>query len=178
MTRVFSAVEIESDDVLDELERVRDVLNHDFNTVSRKKMHITLEFFSDLQDAEVEEVRKAMASVNKERFEADVKGIGCFPSWNYIRVVWAGISSPHLHQLQEDISNHDIKSRNRDFKPHITLFRVEDIDREVKQKLKRAMRDYDSHDFGKFEISKVKLYQSEMTPEGSNYHVIDSKELE
>ncbi len=178
MTRVFSAVEIEEETVRNELCRVRDSLNHDFSPVPERKMHLTLEFFEDIESREINELRKTMDKVDIESFNMEVKGVGCFPSWDYIRVVWAGVESDEIHQLHRQISDHGVKSQDHDFQPHITLFRVRDIDSKTRKKLKRAMRDHQSLGFGSSPVSKVKLFRSEMTAEGSRYHEIHSRKLD
>jgi 2'-5' RNA ligase len=178
MTRVFSAVEIEDDSVLDELERVRDLLDHDFSPVPREKMHITLQFFPDLSDEQLDSVKKALKDVEMEEFEIQVRGVGAFPSHEYIRVVWAGAEEKKLRELREQVVYHPVEDQDREFKPHVTLFRVENIQREQKRKLRRALRDFSDHVFGTQNVESVKLFESKMTENGSEYHVIEEKQLD
>ncbi|MFB6147672.1 MAG: RNA 2',3'-cyclic phosphodiesterase, partial [Candidatus Nanohaloarchaea archaeon] len=126
--RVFSAVDIENGELLDELERVRDRLDLGFNTVPGKKMHITLQFFEDLDQAELEKVEEALESIQVEPFTAELAGVGAFPSRDYIRVVWAGAESEKLHDLHAEASRHGIPENNEhEFQPHVTLARVKEV---------------------------------------------------
>ncbi|MFB6147279.1 MAG: RNA 2',3'-cyclic phosphodiesterase, partial [Candidatus Nanohaloarchaea archaeon] len=93
MARVFSAIDVEDENLLQELAEVRDRLDLGFSTVPGEKMHITLQFFEDIDEDEIEEVKRAMDRIEIDPFEVELKGIGCFPSRDYIRVVWAGLEN-------------------------------------------------------------------------------------
>lgn len=179
MARVFSAVDIDEEDVKGELEEVRDRLDLGFRPVSKHKMHITLQFFRDIGSPEIERLKRAMDGIEKERFEAEVKGIGCFPSQDYIRVVWAGVENEgEFHSLYSQLSRHDIESDNdHSFKPHITLMRVKDISRNEKKKLRRTVREFENHSFGTLNVSEVKLYRSDLKEGGSEYSKLYSRSL-
>jgi len=178
MTRVFTAVDIEDQQVLDELEYIRNTLNMNFNPVSRRKMHITLEFFKHLENSEIEQLRRHILNAELESFEAELKGVGAFPSKEYIRVVWAGVESDNFHQLQKYVSSHDLESDNsHEFKPHVTLFRVEDLSRKKKRKLMKGLEDHESHGFGKIEVNSVKIFESRLNEEGSDYRILEEIEF-
>ena len=177
MARVFSAVDIEDKKLLNRLEDIRETLNLGFNPVKKEKMHITLEFFEDINEEELEEVEKAMSEVEIESFDADVKGIGVFPSKEYIRVVWAGLESAKFQDLYKEVSNHPVESSNdHDFRPHITLMRVKSPSKEQKKKLKRTIREFENKEFGKLNVDNCKLFESHL--DGKNkYRLLHKKEL-
>lgn len=177
MARVFSAVDIEDEKLLDRLEEIRETLNLGFNPVEREKMHITLEFFEDINEDEIELVKQAIDNIELDSFTANVKDVGVFPSEDYIRVVWAGVESDKFQELYTQVSDHEVESDNdHEFTPHITLMRVRSPSREQKKKLKRTIREFDNHEFGKLEVNEVKLFESYLNGE-TKYKEIHKKEL-
>lgn len=178
MARVFSAVDINDEEMLDELSRIQRKLDLGFKLVPPEKMHITLEFFKDIDQEEIEELKQAMKKIELEPFELEVEGIGAFPSKDYIRVVWAGAENSKMHELYEQVSNHSLESSNdHDFVPHITLMRVENVSSSDKRKLKRMISDHRQHRFGRTTVSKVELFESRLTGKGSEYRKLYSEQL-
>ncbi len=179
MARVFSAIDIEGEELLEELEEVRDRLDLGFRPVEQEKMHVTLQFFQDIDEEEVEEVKKAMDRVSKKPFKAEVSGVGVFPSKDYIRVVWAGVEKNDLSDIHEQVSEHGVEEDNdHDFKPHVTLMRVESLSREEKRKLRKMLDEFEKHKFGELTVDSIRLYRSELEGEnGAEHHMIHEKEL-
>lgn len=179
MARVFSAIDVGGENLKDELENVRDRLDLGFNPVSKHRMHITLQFFRDVDTEEIVKLEEAMDELDQDGFSEKVRGVGCFPSREHIRVVWAGLENEErIEKLHRQISRHDvIPDNSHRFKPHITLMRVRDIEREEKKKLRRTIREFQDHIFGELEINSVKLYRSELSGGGSRYRELHRKEL-
>lgn len=178
MARVFSAVDIEDDRVLDRLEKIRDTLDLGFSPVNREKMHITLEFFEDISEEEISMVQKALDNIGQESFNMEIEGLGAFPSEDYIRVIWAGINSGKIFDLQKQAGVHSVSSDNRhEFKPHITLMRVEDISRKKKSRLKTAIDQHRDEEIGEVTVDQIKLFESQMTHSGSKYQEISTHKL-
>ena len=178
MARVFSAINIEDDELLDRLEKIRDTVDLGFSPVPRDKMHITLEFFEDITKDEISKIQKALENVEQEPFSMEINGLGAFPSEDYIRVVWAGINSHEIFNLQKQAGLHDVSSDNKhEFKPHVTLMRVEDISGRKKKKLKRMIEEHSDESLGQVSVDAVKLFESRMTGKGSKYREISSHKL-
>lgn len=176
--RIFSAVNIENEELISELERVRDIIDLGFNTVPGDKMHITLQFFEDLQGVELEEVKDAVEAVSMQPFTAEIRGIGTFPSKDYIRVVWAGAESEKFEELHQQVSSHPIKENNdHDFHPHVTLARVKNVSPSKKRKLQKILEEFSKHRFGTLKVDNVKLFKSQLTSNGSQYELIHEEEL-
>lgn len=179
MPRVFSAVRITEKELLEELEQVRDRMDLGFNPVETEKMHVTLEFFENVSEEELKNLKRAIRNVDFEPFRASVKGLGAFPSVDHIRVVWAGFDDERsFHQLNQQVSDHNVDNDNSNsFKPHITLLRVRNVSGERKRKLQRTLREFQLHEFGEAKVDKVKLYRSELGNGGTNYTVLEEKKL-
>lgn len=178
MARVFSAVDITSEELLDQLESTRDLLDLGFKPVPGEKMHITLEFFEDINREEVDALKHAMNQISLDDFKLEVRGVGAFPSKDYIRVVWAGAENRKMHQLYSEVSDHSVESsNNHDFAPHITLMRVENVSKGDKRKLRKALDEHQEHRFGEATVDAVKLFESKLTGNGSNYNELYRKRL-
>ncbi len=178
MARVFSAVDIEDEPLLQDLEHVRDALDLGFNPVERKKMHITLEFFEDIGEHEIEQLKDALRSTDIQPFTAEVKSVGVFPSEDYIRVIWAGVESGKMYELYDQVSRHEIEtSNNHEFTPHVTLMRVKNLSPGKKRKLQKSLREFQDHSFGTLTVDSVKLFESRLTGKGSQYDVLHEEEL-
>lgn len=179
MVRIFSAIEIDDDELLKELSYVRDTINLGFKPVETSKMHITLEFFSDISRQGVEEYKKQLGSTELGGFASEIRGVSSFPSQDHIRVVWAGLADEKkVRELYKIISHHDLESSNKhNFKPHITLLRVENTNKRRKKRLKTNIREFQDYRFGELDISKIKLFESKITNEGSKYNLLEEFKL-
>lgn len=179
MARVFSAVDIDNQELKDELERVRDKLDLGFRPVSKHKMHITLQFFRDVDEEEIEKLKDAMGRVDTDPLKEEVKGVGCFPSREHIRVVWAGLKDEQkIRDMYEQLTRHEVVPDNEHhFKPHITMLRVKNVSREEKKKLQRTVREFEGHRFGRINVDKIQLFRSELKEGGSRYTELYRKEL-
>jgi len=178
MARVFTAVDIDEQKLLSELTEIRDRLDLGFKPVKPQKMHITFEFFSDLTPHQINKVRSAIDQVTLEPFKAQIRGIDTFPSNDYIRVVWAGAHSEKFAELYNQVSDHEVKPDNgHDFVPHITLLRAENLDPDRKRKLKKMIDEFEDHYFGSFEVNRLKLFESKLKPNGSQYQELYVKDL-
>ncbi|MFB6159038.1 MAG: RNA 2',3'-cyclic phosphodiesterase [Candidatus Nanohalobium sp.] len=176
--RAFTAVDVEDDKLLKQLVEIREELNHGFNPVPREKMHLTLQFFQDLQEEDVDELVSAMKDVSTGPFSADVKGVGVFPSRRNVRVVWAGVKSDELHELKRQVSDHRVDADNRyDFKPHITLARVNRISRSDRKSFRKGLERRENSFFGELSVEKVKLFESVQTGDGTSYRVLEGVHL-
>ncbi len=173
MTRVFTAVDIENEKILNELKYIRNTLDMNFNAVHEEKMHITLQFFKDLNDTQIDQLEQHLSKIDMDSFKARIKGVGAFPSKEHIRVVWAGAESDKLRELYRKSSNHKLSSDNdHDFKPHITLFRVQNLSSNRKRKLKKGMKDYRDYSFGEITVNSVKIFESRLNGQGSEYRTL------
>lgn len=176
--RVFTAIDIEEKEALKELEKIRNRLNLGFNPVKTEKMHITLEFFQNLDKDETNSLKNHLDNLKFKKFDLKIKNIGCFPSKDYIRVVWAGIESKDIYDLYNLASNHSLESDNQhDFHPHVTLFRVNKINRNRKKKLQKQIEEHENHFFHTLEVSKIKLFESNFEDGETVYNVLKEVNL-
>jgi 2'-5' RNA ligase len=178
MARVFSAVDIEDKEALQKLEEIRDRLDLGFKPVEKEKMHITLQFFKDIDKEQMEQVKEGFENIDTDSFKLKIEGLGAFPSEDYIRVIWAGAEHPKIYEVQEKASTHPVESSDdHEFLPHVTLLRVENPSGKQKKKLKKAFDEHREEEIGEIEVDSVKLFESELTPEGTEYKELTEKKL-
>ena len=89
--------------------------------------HLTLYFFGDKKESEIEEISKEINQIikNFESFSVEVRGLGAFPNLDFPKIIFLRIYSSKLKELNRQLrdkfsTNLDEKS----FIPHITLAKV------------------------------------------------------
>ena len=93
--RSFIAFDIDNDSVINRIASAQKLLiqtNADLKLVEPKNIHITVRFLGAINPEMVEKVYAAMKNVKFTPFNIQLTGLGVFPTTNYPRVVWAGIT--------------------------------------------------------------------------------------
>jgi 2'-5' RNA ligase len=185
--RVFIAIDIEKD-ILGEIARLQDKLQSaiDYKRgvkwVDPEGMHLTLKFLGEIRDDQVSEICDELeaAAAGHKAFDLGIETVGSFGGGSP-RVLWVGTGagSVSLEHLQKDIDKRLSKigwaKEKRRFAGHLTLCRIRDG--RVGNELKIAIDEYRGTKFGQSFIESVKLYQSNLTPDGAVYTVLASYQL-
>lgn len=181
--RLFIAVDIDSERVKDRLESVQDRLSHFGNNslTSPEQFHITMNFIGEVDEEEREEIHGRLSEVNQQDMQISLRGLGVFPDQQYIKVIWAGVHEgrEHIGQLSEAIREqlparyHD----EHDFHPHVTLMRLNNIDREGKRQLQETVQDHAETEYGHVSVDSFKLKKSTRKPSGAEHRTIHQYEL-
>jgi len=172
-------VEIEDEKALEKLKQVRNETDRGFRPVPEEKMHITLQFFRDVDREEIDEIKQALHDTKLQPFTAEIKGLSAFPSEQYIRVIWAGVEAEQLHELKDQVSEHEVEAEEKeDFRPHITLHRVDNISEEGKEEVEEAFEEYRDEVIAEITVDEVKLLESKLEDNGPRYEVLDEAELD
>lgn len=174
MPRLFLSVNLPAD-VRKELARFQrklvDLIKG--NLVPEEQMHITMKFLGNVTDEQVEQLKTICAdAISAPSFTAEVKGIGVFPSDDYIRVLWVGVGAG-ASSLASIRAALDARldplgfGDDKDFHAHITLARVKKVIH--RDALRQLIKNNKETDFGKFRVEKVNLMQSELSREGAKH---------
>jgi len=149
--------------------------------VEEENVHITLKFLGDVDENKIDNVVENLNFIQgHKKFGAELKGVGVFPGPDYIRVVWVGVEKGaddirdiHL-QIDENLKKLGFKKDGK-FHPHATIARVKFVSnkREFKKFLSSLGKTY----FGEFQVDKIELVQSELTPKGPVYTTLKEFEL-
>jgi 2'-5' RNA ligase len=125
--------------------------------VRAENMHLTLKFIGEIQPQKLDEIRQRLGKIKFRGFGCAIKGVGVFPSENYIRVVWAGgESGGALEALAKDVIG-ALKGYGGDerFSAHLTIARVK-----RKLDLGEFLKRHKDEDFGSFEVTRFELIES------------------
>ncbi|MFB6069060.1 MAG: RNA 2',3'-cyclic phosphodiesterase [Halobacterium sp.] len=151
------------------------------NFVDPTQAHVTLKFLGDVDDDRVDDLGDALAdavaAADVAPFDAELGGLGVFPSLEYISVVWLGVGdgSAELARLHEAVEaefvDRGFDPEDHDFTPHVTLARMEHAGgKELVQDLVR-----DRHPkVGTMRVEDVRLTESTLTHEGPEYETVRS----
>lgn len=160
--RCFAAI-----DISDELRQKIDDLQmpkEGIKPVERGNLHITLKFYGEVENTELIEKKISEICKKAKPFEINIRSIGCFLDNNHIKVVWLGIESDELINLQKMFGSE---------KPHLTIARVKTKNDE----LKTFMEKNKNIEIGSMPVREIKLKKSILTAKGPLYEDIKVFEL-
>jgi len=141
-------------------------------------IHVTLKFIGHVDDPRVPLIRQALAAIHSPSpVTLDFHGAGFFPNAKRAKIFWAGIdASPNLAPLAGDIEAKleplGITRESRDFRPHLTLARIENPRglAAVHANLAHA----GDVKFGKLATNEMHLMQSELGRGGARYTTVET----
>jgi 2'-5' RNA ligase len=177
--RSFIAFEIESDAARNNLAKAQALLvqtGADVKLVATENIHVTMRFLGDITPSMVDKIFEEMKKLQFTPFNVQIKGVGVFPSLNYPRVVWAGITEG-ADQLQSVFTQ--LEPRLRDlgfapdqhgFSPHLTIARVRSG--RNKTQLADFVTKRAEYDFGTIKAECLRLKQSVLSPKGPTYSML------
>lgn len=145
--------------------------------VAKKNLHLTLRFLGEIDDEQLKAVKKRLLDIRFNRFKVLLDGVGVFPDEIFIRVIWIGLISDELIELQKrvDESILDLFPTDQRFLSHLTLGRVKCV--KDKEGLRRILNNIKVKKF-EFEVDSFKLYKSELNRDGPKYFLLEGFELE
>ena len=143
--------------------------------VATGNLHLTVKFLGAVAEDRIERVADALTSVlaGVGAFDAQVEGLGAFPSAARPRVVWAGVTAGAgtmgdlAGRVDEALAALGFAREARPFSPHVTLGRVRQPGRIPA--LTEALRDAAGRGFGRLRVARVSLMRSELSPRGARY---------
>ena len=142
-------------------------------------LHVTLKFIGHVDDAVVEKIKAALASIKAAPFEVKFTSVGFFPNPNAARVFWAGVDGgddlPRLAStIDAAMEKLDFPRETKPYHPHLTLARTSSRPlRELRQLL-----DDPPPQFGTMTAREFFLYQSQPQKGGSKYTKLERFGLE
>jgi 2'-5' RNA ligase len=177
LIRSFLAIELPKV-ILKKIEEIQGDLKSshaDVRWVSPEKIHLTLKFFGNIEEARIEPIIKAIENSvhNTQVFSLRVTGTGAFPHWKNLRVIWMGLIDekgiliPFQKQLETELEKIGFEPEKRAFQPHLTLGRVNSS--RGKEELSRRMERYREENFGEISVERVILFKSDLKPTGAIY---------
>jgi 2'-5' RNA ligase len=187
--RCFIAIDIDEEirkglaDLQNQLQSKVDIKKSDVKWVNPEAIHLTLKFLGEIKDEQLVDVCNAVKNVadRHRNFELRVETLGYFGGKS-ARVLWvgAGHGCGELLKLQEDIEQQLVLAgwpkEQRAFAGHLTLCRIRNT--KAGAKLAQVAEQYKDFKLGTVLADQVRVYQSQLTPQGPIYTVLGSYSLQ
>jgi 2'-5' RNA ligase len=157
----------------------------DAHWVRPESLHVTLKFIGEQSEDKLEKIRRALESIVANKVEMNIRDYGFFPSPRRPRLFWIGIESgAELASLattiDEKLADLAIPKEEHIFSPHLTLARGAgssgsprkqrgDGTRRSFQHLQEKLVALPKPEFGTMTAHEFFLYQSQLSPGGSQY---------
>jgi 2'-5' RNA ligase len=147
-----------------------------------EKLHLTLKFLGDINEAQLNKLQNAAAetAANFSSFKLSLDSTGCFPSAKKAKILWIGLNGELeklrglYDKLEEKAEAYGFEREGRRFKPHLTVARLREP--EKSQELADAFLQKQFEPTG-FEVSEIAIYESKLQPTGSIYSVVSRHKL-
>jgi 2'-5' RNA ligase len=168
--RTFVAAEIIDQGILNSIKNLQSNLRIEAKPVELQNMHFTLLFLGEISEDMAQKVQNELKTIQFDSFDISFEGVGAFPTPKFPRVVWVGVKNgaEDLVELakivEKKLSPLGFKS-DKEFKPHITMFRIKNKIGDITDELAK----YSSEKFGTQKISEIKFKKSVLTPSGPIY---------
>ena len=138
-------------------------------------IHLTLKFFGNVPEAEIEPLALAAREVaaGQAPLTLQATAAGAFPSAASPRVIWLGLGgdviplTQFFHRLEKAFTALGYPPEGRAFNPHLTLGRVKSP--EGRFRLTKILEKLPPADWPPFRVNEIILFQSVLSPRGSTY---------
>ena len=177
--RSFLAFDLENQSILRRITEVQSTLVNtgaDLKPVEPQNIHITLRFLGEILPSTVDKIFEEMKKTQFVPFNIKVHGVGVFPSSNFPRVVWAGITDGSnqlqsiFSQLEPRLQRLGFSPDSKGLSPHLTIARVRSA--RNKPRLANFVSENQNFEFGIVRAACLKLKKSELTPKGPIYSTL------
>lgn len=186
--RVFIAIDIDDKirkaiaDLQKQIASKVDVKKGDLKWVEPNNIHLTLKFLGEINDEQLERVKETANTVAQahQKFNLALESVGSFGGRS-AKVVWVGAEkgTDALLALQKDLDDllaqAGFPKEDREFSAHLTLCRVNHPMTGVK--IGEAIKQFSNLKLGSITADAVCVYQSQLTPAGPNYTLLQSFKL-
>ncbi len=185
MIRSFIAIELKDKDTIEKIKLFSQRLAQNqpkIKIVQPENLHITMKFLGNIPDHLAPKIYAILQEeINDKLFQGKnlkfyLKGVGQF---NKFSILWIKIIGDiqFLQNVKDSLEEYlfDKLKIERDkrikFKPHLTIGRLKKgkINYKNFDALKNLINENKSLEFGEFNINKVKLKKSQLTPSGPIY---------
>lgn len=176
LLRVFIAVDIPDGEVKErilEFQRTISQTGADLKLVEIENIHITLRFLGDITTTTAEDLKTEFRRVEFSPFKVTLKGVGVFPDYGRINVVWVGIDEGNIGlldlygKINRSLGRVGIPPDRRGLSLHLTVARARSG--RNKEILSKTVAELADSEFGSIEVNSFHLKQSTLTPRGPIY---------
>lgn len=150
-----------------------------------EQAHITLKFLGSVDANSIDDVqdmlRTAVLESGVQPFPIRIAGLGVFPEYDYISVIWLGVrtGATEVARLHESIESaaieYGFEPESFEFTPHVTIARMSHG--EAKTEVQRLLRTMDPT-VGTMTVQEVCLTESTLTDDSPIYETLYSVPLD
>ncbi|MEK7248980.1 MAG: RNA 2',3'-cyclic phosphodiesterase [Bacteroidota bacterium] len=179
--RLFIAIEIPADirSQIADVEKELKSANADVRWEQSDKLHITLKFLGDTEEAKLLQVVSSLEEIAlmTQRFTIKYSTLGCFPHKREPRIIWIGVEDldstlqPLAESVESSMASLGFEKEQKKFHAHATIGRVKS-QRNVRDLLRRM--ESLTFESQPTTISEIVLLKSELKQRGSVYTRIKS----
>jgi 2'-5' RNA ligase len=141
--------------------------------VAADRLHLTVAFIGDADDARSDAIREALAApIDVRPFDLTVAGTGAFPKTGQPRVLWAGLTTGRDALLRVErvvtprLADARIVAEPRAYNPHLTLGRVRDA---AGLKAVPLFAGLEDAFVGTTRVEAITLFDSRLSSKGPTY---------
>ena len=174
--RTFIALDVSNKTAIEKLqEELANVARwspQEVKPIGKQNFHFTIIFLGEVDLDTIGKIKDKLSELQFEPIKISYTGLGGFPDPNSARVVWIGVDDEgrrKLISLTEKVISKmkDLGFRsNKEFTPHITLFRI----KRGKLKIGNILSKYNGKTFGPPDIiDKIHIKRSNLTQTGPIY---------
>jgi 2'-5' RNA ligase len=153
---------------------------------SPEKIHLTLNFLGAIGAARILSIESALKSACNGHHQNVIRvvGLGCFSNRVRPQIIWAGLTGDlrPLENLKRSIDLHlaalGCIIEERAFQPHATIGRVLNLNSAGRREIAETLDEHMKSDFGEWQIARIDLVQSVLSPAGATYRTLNSVTLE
>jgi RNA 2',3'-cyclic 3'-phosphodiesterase len=143
------------------------------------QLHLTLRFVGDVDRHRGGDVVAALGSIHHPRFDIAIDGLGTFGRRGQPETIWAGVApSVPLRTLHNKVDQAMVRiglpPESRAYSPHITLARLKRTSGSIRGLVEGA----GGLASPPFTVAHFSLFESQLTPEGAVYSVVERYALD
>lgn len=186
MKRIFAAIDV-SNEARTQISNYVETLRSEFPELrvgwdKTEKLHITINFFGDVEDRKVLLVSKLFEEISQQisPFKLQITKTGVFPSRRNARVLWLSLQDEKgsLNRinniLESECEGYGFIKEKRLFKPHLTIARLRQPEKSKDLIEKHLQTNFET---AGFEVGELTIYESKLHPANSIYSVVSKHEF-
>jgi len=138
------------------------------------QLHLTLRFIGNVDARMADDIHAALGSVRQPPFALEIRGVGTFSRRSEPHALWAGVAPIEplrdLHKkVDQACQRAGLEPERRAYHPHITLARLNRSAGSVTEFIKSAGGFFTPA----FTVDSFALFESELTPQGAVYSIVE-----
>ncbi|HKQ49213.1 MAG TPA: RNA 2',3'-cyclic phosphodiesterase [Phycisphaerae bacterium] len=151
--------------------------------VRPEAMHLTIKFLGEVEEAQIEPIKTALAGVAAQgrAFDITFGGLGVFPPHGRANVLWLGIEDKSgglktcWKACEDALAGVGLPREDRPFSAHLTLARNKNP--RLSQEVRKLLQNPLPFEPQEQRVHGLTFYQSTLTAEGSIHEVLSRHEF-